>query len=168
MLLAGLIQVPLLALGLDLVVASFSMAFHLVRIAGAIYLGWRGVVLILQSRGLGSLIVSGKTTAFVAMRDGFVASLSNPKGLIFMLAFLPQFVDRSRGSLSQQMLILGVAMKLIAFTVEATVAIAAGALGGKLARVPRLMMWQNRLTGGVMIALGFQLLFAGASRLRAK
>jgi threonine/homoserine/homoserine lactone efflux protein len=148
MLLAGLIQVPLLALGMGLFVASFSMAFNLVRIVGAVYLGWRGVILIRQSRGGGPLILSGKTTIFAALRDGLVASMSNPKGLIFMLAFLPQFVDQSRGPVARQMLVLGVAMKLIAFAIEGAIAIAAGTLGRQLARVPRLMMWQSRLTGG--------------------
>jgi threonine/homoserine/homoserine lactone efflux protein len=167
MLLAGLIQVPLLALGLGLVVTSFSIAFNVVRIVGAAYLVWRGIALIRQSRGVGSLLVSNKTTVFAALRDGLVASLSNPKGLIFMLAFLPQFVDQSRSSVVQQMLILGVTMKLIAFVVEGAIAIATGALGRRLARVPRLMMWQNRLTGCVMIALGLRLLIAADTRVGA-
>ena len=164
MLLAGFIQVPLLALGLGLVVASFSMAFTLVRVVGAIYLAWRGVVLLRRSGAIDSPTVSGKTTVIAALRDGLVASLSNPKGLIFMLAFLPQFVDPNRGPVAEQMLFLGVAMKLLAFALEAVIAIAAGVLGRQLARVPSLMLWQNRLTGCVMIALSLRLLLAGDMR----
>lgn len=101
------------------------MAFNLLRIAGAVYLGWRDLILIRQSHGLRSMAVSGNTAVVVAVRDGLVASLNNPKGLIFMLAFLAQFVDPSAGSVARQMLILGVAMKLIAFAVEGTVAMVA-------------------------------------------
>ena len=161
MLLAGLIQIPFLALGLGIVVASASMVFNLVRIVGAVYLVWRGVILLLQTRSVEPVRVSNKISVFAALRDGAVASLSNPNGLVFLLAFLPQFVDQSRGSVTQQMLILGVMMKLIAFAVEGMIAITAGAVGRRLARVPHLMMWQRRLAAGVMIVLGFRLFLVG-------
>lgn len=163
-LLAGMIQVPLLALGFGSVIASSATAFDIVRLAGAGYLAWRGMKLLFGKRQGSDAASSTKTTAFAAARDGVVASLSNPKGLIFMLAFLPQFVVPHHGPVARQILILGITMKLVAFAVEGGIAIVAGALGGWIARHPRLMRWQERLTGGFMIALGLRLAFAGDTR----
>jgi threonine/homoserine/homoserine lactone efflux protein len=148
--LAGLIQIPLLALGIASVFASSPLAFDLLRYAGAAYLIWRGIKLIWSAAGAPHYLV--------ALNDGLVASLTNPKVLVFLLAFLPQFVKPEQGSVMLQFAMLGLALKLVALAVETTIALSAGALGRSLARWPRFTLWQQRVTCAILIGLGMRLL----------
>jgi threonine/homoserine/homoserine lactone efflux protein len=62
-------------------------------------------------------------------RDGFVVNLLNPKTALFFLAFLPQFVDPSRGAVAFQIAFLGVLFTLMGLTNDALYALVAGAAG---------------------------------------
>jgi threonine/homoserine/homoserine lactone efflux protein len=81
-----------------------------------------------------------------------------------MLAILPQFVDPSSGPAGVQLLVLGATMKGTGLLTLGSVALASGAVGGWLSRHGRLLVWQERFAGAVMIALGLRLLFAGEAR----
>jgi threonine/homoserine/homoserine lactone efflux protein len=162
---AGLIQLPLLVLGLGSLVQQSPVAFNVIKYAGASYLVWRGIHL-LRSRPDVAVNADTTTPPWTALRDGMVASLTNPKGLIFLLAFLPQFVDPSRGHITLQLLILGVVMKVAALLVEGSIALASGAVGTWLGKHSRLVQWQVRGTGMVMILLGLRLLTAREARAR--
>jgi threonine/homoserine/homoserine lactone efflux protein len=155
--LAGIVQLPLLALGVASILQTSPVAFAVLRYAGAAYLAWRGLQLLFRRSLPAAIGTSTRITAAVAVRDGVIASLTNPKGLAFLLAFLPQFVDPARGSVTLQLLILGGAMKLAALLVEGSVALASGRVGSWLAARPRFLAWQERLTGCVMLALGLRL-----------
>jgi threonine/homoserine/homoserine lactone efflux protein len=102
-------------------------------------------------------------SAIAAMREGLVASVTNPNPLIFMLAFLPQFVDPARGSVTVQLLVLGATQKITGFAVLGTTALASGTVARWIARRPTLVIWQERFAGAVMIALGLRLALAGAT-----
>jgi threonine/homoserine/homoserine lactone efflux protein len=77
------------------------------------------------------------------MREGLIANLTNPNPLIFMLAFLPQFVDPERGPVAAQLLVLGATQKATGFAILGATALAAGAVGGWLARRPGWIAWQE-------------------------
>ena len=162
---AGLIQVPLLAVGMASLVQHSPVAFAALKYAGASYLIWRGVQL-LHARATAVQGVTATTGPWLALRDGVIASLTNPKGLIFLLAFLPQFVDTARGHVTLQLLVLGVVMKLTALLVEGSIALASGAVGNWLAKRPRFVQWQVRGTGAVMVLLGIRLLTTRDARAR--
>jgi threonine/homoserine/homoserine lactone efflux protein len=89
-----------------------------------------------------------------------VINLTNPNPLIFMLAFLPQFAEPARGDVAAQLLVLGATQKLTGFGVLALVALGAGRLGERLAQKPGAAIWQGRIAGAIMIALGAWLLVA--------
>jgi threonine/homoserine/homoserine lactone efflux protein len=97
------------------------------------------------------------------MREGFVPNVTNPNPLIFMLAFLPQFVEPARGSVTVQLLILGATQKITGFALLGAMAVASGTVAGLLSRRPGLALWQRRIAGGTMMALGLGLL-ANAAR----
>jgi threonine/homoserine/homoserine lactone efflux protein len=170
---AGLIQVPLLALGIASVVRSLPAAFELLRLAGAIYLVWLGTRLLLPSHGRRpqetvGLASTRSPLALAAAREGMIVNLTNPNPLIFMLAFLPQFVDPARGSVTAQLLVLGATQKGLGLAVLGTTALASGAVGEWLGRRPGLVAWQERLAGSMMIGLGLYLLVAAiAGRVEA-
>lgn len=162
---AGLIQLPLLAVGLASVIQHSPVAFAVLKYVGASYLVWRGVQLF-RARAAVALETSTSTPPWIALRDGVVASLTNPKGLIFLLAFLPQFVDPSRGHVTLQLLVLGIVMKLAALLVEGSIALASGAVGSWLGKHPRFVQWQRRGSGVVLILLGLRLLTTPEARAR--
>jgi threonine/homoserine/homoserine lactone efflux protein len=94
-----------------------------------------------------------------ALRDGVVASLTNPKGIIFLFSFLPQFVRPERGRIGMQILILGLLMKTISLAVESAISISAGLLRRTFLKEPRFAFWQERLVGIALIAISGSLIF---------
>jgi threonine/homoserine/homoserine lactone efflux protein len=167
-LLAAFVQLPLLALGVAALVQSSPLAFELLRWAGAAYLVWLGVRLLIaagrHSRG-GAVAPPRRVSDRVALREGMISNLTNPKPMVFMLAFLPQFVDPASGwPVALQLLFLGAVQKLSGLMVLSSVALGAGTFGTWLSRHPRLIAWQERFAGIVMVALGLRLAFAGDGR----
>jgi threonine/homoserine/homoserine lactone efflux protein len=161
-LVAGLIQVPLLALGAASALAALPAAFDALRWVGAAYLAWLGVRLLLAQPPTGASATRQRNGSVLhAVRDGLVANLANPAPLLFMLAFLPQFIDPARGPVTTQLILFGATQKTTGFALLGTTALAAGAAGGWLARHRRFVRWQERLAGTVMIALAVRLLLAG-------
>jgi threonine/homoserine/homoserine lactone efflux protein len=162
-LLAGLIQLPLLALGIASLVQSSPLAFDILRWAGAAYLVWLGARLVLSRSGDAvQLREACARSALGAMREGLIVNLTNPNPLVFMLAFLPQFVDPAQGSVTVQLLVLGATQKATGLAVLGATAVASGTAGSFLARRPGFVIWQQRIAGAVMIALGLRLVVAGA------
>jgi threonine/homoserine/homoserine lactone efflux protein len=166
-LLAALVQLPLLALGIASLFQASPLAFEVLRWAGAAYLIWLGVKL-LAGAGRhrdGATIAPKPVSDGRALREGMISNLTNPKPMVFMLAFLPQFVDPANGwSITAQLLLFGAVQKLSGFVVMATVALGAGTFGSWLSRRPGLIAWQERFAGLVMVGLGLRLAFAGDGR----
>lgn len=165
-LLAGLVQLPLLALGVASLIQTSPLAFDLLRWAGAAYLVWLGARLLFRSgSGLDGIGAGSPVSDRAALRDGMISNLLNPKVLVFMLAFLPQFVDpNGTWSVTAQLIALGTMQKLSGFVILAGVALGAGGLGNWLSRRPRLLVWQSRFTGIVLVALGLRLALGGDAR----
>ena len=161
---AGPIQVGLLVLGLATLLTSSPTALLALQWAGAVYMLYLGVKMIRSSREQSSTApIAPLQTSAAALREGALNSLTNPKSLLFMFAFLPQFVDPAAGPIWSQLLVLGTIQKLAGVLSLGAVALAAGSIGQWLTRWPRLLIWQQRFTGAVLIALGARLLTAGHS-----
>jgi threonine/homoserine/homoserine lactone efflux protein len=163
---AGLVQLPLLAAGVASLVRSSPLAFDLLRYAGAAFLVWLGLRLLLR-RWRVAPSAAPRTTARAAFAEGMVSNLTNPNVLVFMLAFLPQFVDPAKGSVMGQMLLFGAVQKLSGLLVLGGTAFAAGSVGDLIARRPGLVAWQERFAGAVMLALALRLVVAGDARGKA-
>jgi len=167
-LLAGIVQLSMLVLGIASLLAASPLAFEILRWAGAAYLIWLGLKLLVESgrradRAGPAVLVSMSDGA--ALREGAINNLTNPKSLVFLFAFLPQFVDPANGwPVAVQLLLLGAVAKLTNFVILTTVALGAGTFGGWLARRPGLIAWQKRFAGIVMIGLGLRLAIGGDAR----
>lgn len=159
---SGVIQVSMLVLGLASLVHAYPLALDLLRWAGALYLIWLGIKLLRGSQSAGTRMNQKKGISdWQAIKDGAVNNLTNPKSLLFMFAFLPQFVDPAQGPVWSQLLLLGILQKLAGIFSLGSVAVASGALGQWMARHAGVMIWQERFTGLVMIGLGARLIFSG-------
>jgi len=81
----------------------------------------------------------------------------NPKVALFFLAFLPQFVDPSRGPVFVQFLALGVSMALLDTVYELLLVRLVSGIRQHYRRSRRLVAWQARVSAAVMIGLGLRL-----------
>jgi len=140
-------------LGLAALFAASSVAFTLVKLAGAAYLVYLGIQAIRApdaqpgdaappAQGLGRIF-----------RDGFGVALLNPKTALFFAAFLPQFMT-PQASLVGQSLVLGAIFVVIAALSDTAYALAAGWISPRLSRLGPLRRAGRWLTGGAFIGLG--------------
>ena len=156
---AGVVQVPLLALGLTSIVTSSAALYTGLQLLGAGYLIYIGAQFLLARRTheAAAEVPSG-SGACDPFRQGMICNLTNPTTLVFMLAELPQFVHASAGSSAMHFLIHGATMKATGILSLGTVALASGTVGGWLGRNTSLLLWQQRFAGAVMLALGIRML----------
>ena len=145
------------AFGLSALLTSSAVAFDLVRFAGAGYLLYLGVrSLVGKAAPLEARRLEGRRLGGV-FRQGVVTNVLNPKVALFFLAFLPQFVDQSRGNVVWQFLLLGTLFNLSGTLVNSGVALAAGSAGNWLGSRPGLARTQRWFTGSLFVALGARL-----------
>ena len=148
------------AIGLSALIASSATAFTIVKYAGAAYLIYLGVRKLLQREPWDEdAPPSASSRLFL---EGVVVQVLNPKVAIFFLAFLPQFVDPSRGAVALQTLALGTLFTLLALASDGVYAVLAGAAGRWLRADRRSRRWLSRSSGGVYVALGTTTALAGS------
>ena len=149
-----LVHIAAATVGLSALLASSAVAFDVVKYLGAAYLIVVGVRRLAgweretperagASRDLGRLY-----------RQGIVVNTLNPKTALFFLAFLPQFVDPSRGVAWVQVLLLGLLFATLGFLSDGTWALVAGTLGDRLRRSRRFPAVQRYVSGSVFVGLG--------------
>lgn len=98
-----LVHVAAATLGLSAVLASSALAFGVVKYVGAAYLIWLGLKKIFRRNDASDINVALQGHGYARLfLDGFVVNLLNPKTALFFLAFLPQFVEVSRGHVAMQ------------------------------------------------------------------
>jgi threonine/homoserine/homoserine lactone efflux protein len=156
----SLVHVAAATLGLSAILASSALAFTTVKYLGAAYLIVLGVRTWLDRRGDERVDVP-RTSLRRVYGQGFVVNLLNPKTALFFLAFLPQFVDPSRGAAAGQILVLGVAFIGLGMLSDSTYALLAARLGSWLKERPRFARNRRVVTGGVLVTLGVAAVFSG-------
>ena len=160
-----LVHVLAAALGLSALLASSALAFAVVKYAGAFYLIYIGVRRIMERTGAPAAQEELPRRSLGRLyRDGIVVNLLNPKTALFFLAFLPQFVDPSRGAVAFQIAFLGLLFTAMGLTSDALYALVAGTAGRWVKRNGRYLRWERYVTGGVFIGLGVTAAFAGNGR----
>lgn len=140
-------------LGLATVLRSSSVAYNVLRYAGAAYLlllAWRS--LRDSSRTEIEGLLDGVASARV-LGQAILTNLLNPKIVLFYLAFLPQFVHPASGHPAVQLLVLGLIFTALGLVVDSAVALAAGRIGAFLRRSHGAQAWLNRMSGIVFAGL---------------
>lgn len=141
----------LAAWGLAALFAVSSAAFLVVKLVGALYLIYLGILALRGARADVSRIKPAGTGR--AIRDGVLVALLNPKTLVFFAAFLPQFMTTVAPAALQGMT-LGGLFVAIALVTDTAYALAAAWVQPWLERVGRLRATARRLSGGLLIGLG--------------
>ncbi len=151
-------------LGIGAVVMASEGTFTVLKMAGAAYLVYIGVM---------TWRFAGKATVIklddgspepmtVHLRRGFIANVINPKVALFFIAFLPQFADPARGPVWLQMVLLGALFAALTVLIFGSLGWFAGGIGARLQRQPALAVWLDRCAGTIFFALALHL--ATASR----
>ncbi|MDD2609243.1 MAG: LysE family translocator [Giesbergeria sp.] len=162
-----LVHTSAVALGLAAVLATLPLAFSLLQIAGAVYLAWLAwQALRPRPAGSASATAIGPTTSTAAsptalarmVGRGLLMNLSNPKVLLFFLAFLPQFTHPAQGSIASQVLWLGLVFMLATLLVFGAIACFSGYFATLLQRHAHAQSWLDKLAGLVFLALALRLL----------
>jgi len=160
-----LVHVLASTLGLSALLASSTLAFAVVKYAGAGYLIYMGARRILKRADTpASSLKLPRRSLGRLYRDGFVVNLLNPKTGLFFLAFLPQFVDPSRGAVPFQIAFLGLLFTLMGLTSDGLYALVAGTAGRWVKRQSRYLDWERYITGSVFIGLGLTAALTGGPR----
>jgi len=151
------IQLIVAAIGLTSLLNVVAEAFEWLRWAGAVYLVYLGIK---QWRSASEPLEFdtssvSKTNLFT---QGLVITIPNPKSLIFIAAFLPQFIDTAR-PIGMQLTIIVPTFLLITFTVTSVWALVAGNVRGFF-QSQRAFQSVSRTAGGLMITAGVGLALA--------
>jgi threonine/homoserine/homoserine lactone efflux protein len=121
------------ALGLSAILASSALTYGIVKYVGAAYLIWLGIRAIRGRAEEGSEVTGKGHSLGRIYAQGVAVNVLNPKTALFFLAFLPQFVDVSRGSVPLQIVLLGVTFILLGFISDGTYALVSARVSRRLA-----------------------------------
>jgi threonine/homoserine/homoserine lactone efflux protein len=152
------------ALGLSALLVSSALAFTVVKYLGAaylVYLGLRRLFTREQAHEIASFQPQSLKRIF---SQGVLVAILNPKTALFFLAFLPQFVDPSTGSVTTQLLTLGGLFVMMAIVTDGMYALLASTAGGWLKRNRSFLRAEKYVVGSVYIGLGVTAALAHNSR----
>jgi threonine/homoserine/homoserine lactone efflux protein len=163
--LGGMVHVLAGSLGVSAIVLASAELFTALKLIGAAYLVWIGFRT-LQSARRDAVAALNGTVAPVsvgprrAFREGVLVEAMNPKTAAFFLAFIPQFVDPTRGPVALQFLLLGFVSVALNTLADLVVAFAASRIREGAAARPGLIRRLREASGSAMIVLGIGLALA--------
>lgn len=155
----GYVLVIVVALGLGTVVEHSVLVYTVIKLGGAAYLVFLGVKAIRAGRTVRLVTSSTHSVPKRAGRtvwEGTIVGATNPKSIVFLTAVLPQFVDRDRGHVVGQMLLLGLTGTLLALSCDSVWGLTASATRNWFGRSPRRLALADRAGGLAMIGLGLK------------
>lgn len=150
------------AFGIAGILASSATAFNIMKYLGAAYLVYLGINRLLRKNAGGVSGSDTSKTGKMAFFESFTVGVLNPKAVLFFLAFLPQFIDPSRGSPLIQTLVLWFISQVMAVVVGSAYALAASCLRGWFIGFRPSSRVGDYLAGSVYIGLGVAAMFSGS------
>jgi threonine/homoserine/homoserine lactone efflux protein len=144
--------------GIGALLAASAQLLIVMKFVGGAYLIWLGIqVWRSPSLGESKTTVSTNVSSFSLFRQGALAALTNPKGILFFVAFLPQFIDPTF-SLLTQFVVMALTFVIIEFIYEYAVASLANKIKPFLAKFGKKV---NRVFGGIFMVIGVALPLRG-------
>ena len=153
------------AFGLPALLLSSTLAFNIVKYAGAAYLIYLGIKTLLAREEVTTTV---ETAVEKSLSDifyqGVIVNVLNPKTILFFTAFLPQFIDVERGSVAAQILFFGAIIVGLGTLSDLIYALLAGGVEKWLRGDLRLLRSQRYFAGCVYIGLGIVAALTGVSK----
>lgn len=149
------------AIGLIAFFALLSEVFEVIRWVGAVYLIWLGIKAwrahgTEETAGAAAVGARAPRPTRTVVLQGFLIAITNPKAILFYIAFLPQFLDPRRPA-GPQLLLMSVTMIVMALISDSGYALLAARARGWFT-TPRRRRLQNRISGTLLIGVGCGLL----------
>jgi threonine/homoserine/homoserine lactone efflux protein len=151
----GMVHVTLAGLGLAAAIAALPVLLDIIRWLGVGYLLWLAWGALRMGPMRPDAPALGVARAF---REGMLVNLLNPKVILFVLAFVPQFIDPARAILPQ-FLIFGLILAVGGFVINGAVGVFAGGLGRRLATSPGFTRGLGLASATIFTALAARLAF---------
>ncbi|WP_028455738.1 leucine efflux protein LeuE [Chitinilyticum litopenaei] len=146
-------------LGVAALMRAFPAAFDIVRYAGAAYLAYLGMRLLLNhSKGGSDKPVD--VPARQLFRKALGISLVNVKAILFFMAFFPQFVDPAYAHPGLSFAALGLILQVVSLSYLSVLIFTGAGLARRLRAIPALGQWLQRATGVLFISFGARLALA--------
>ena len=161
---ANFMQAVAAALGLSAILLSSALAFDVVKYLGAAYLIYLGIRKLLASdNGKEDEEVKQESLSRIYWQ-GFAVNILNPKTALFFFAFLPQFIDPSKGNVIGQNLLLGAIFVGMAIITDSMYALLASSLAQKLTGNRRFQKGQRYFAGLIYVGLGITTALTGVKK----
>ncbi len=145
-----------IVLGLTSIVQFMAVWFDWVKMAGAIYLIWLGFSKI-RASGVNNDVVPAPDKPRRFFTQGFVVSVSNPKVLLFLAAFLPQFLSPEYDT-HLQLVIYGLSFITVVAVIDLSCVLATGKTKSFLS--PQRFALFDKLSGVVLMCGGVWLMLS--------
>ena len=149
----------LVVFGLGALVARSVAMYNVVKFVGALYLIWLGFQAFRHRRELSTELDAAsepKGTRRI-VREGFVVGVTNPKIVVFFSAVLPQFVNRARGAITGQLLVLLLVFAAVSVLSDGTWGLIAGSVRSWFRRSPKRLEQMVGFGGLSIMGLGIRL-----------
>jgi threonine/homoserine/homoserine lactone efflux protein len=148
------VLISLAAAGLSSLVLASTVAFDAVRYVGAAYLVFLGLRRLLTRGAEQAEQEPAPRTRRRAYTQGVVVNLTNPKTIVFIFAFIPQFVDPHARHVWLQVLVLGLSFACLGFLSDTVYALAAGTVADRLRGSSGVARFERWFGGSVLVGLG--------------
>jgi len=149
-----LVHITAAAVGLSSLILASKTAFDAVRFVGAAYLIFLGVRRLLSRDEEKALDGPTPHSLRRVYAQGVVVNLLNPKTIVFIFAFIPQFVDTSSPHVGRQIFALGLTFAALGLMSDSLYALAAGTVADKLRGSRRMAKFERWFGGGILVGLG--------------
>ncbi|GHO97214.1 RhtB family transporter [Reticulibacter mediterranei] len=161
---ADLVHTAAAAFGLSALLLTSALAFTVVKYLGAAYLIYLGIRTLLRRDTHQATSSTEQKSPSRMFFQGMMVELLNPKTALFFFAFLPQFVDPTRGAIAVQILLFGSLYVVLGLFSLSVYGLLAGTLAQWLKGNASFQKIQRYITGSIYIALGLTAAFAGSEK----
>ncbi len=140
--------------GVSAVMAAYPRAFHIVQWAGAVYLAWLGIKMLMIRAG-DAPILNMKPSHF--FRQTLLITLLNPKAIVFYMAFFPLFVDPATHQGLKTFGVMAATIAMLTFLYGLTSVLLTYYLAEKIRANPKVSGVLNKIAGVFLIGFGLKL-----------
>ncbi|MEI5906275.1 LysE family translocator [Bacillus spongiae] len=155
-----IVHISAATLGISAIIYQSSLAFAIVKYAGAaylLYLAWMSF----REKESDQMMGNQKVLAYRSLyKKGILMNILNPKVSLFFLALFPQFVDESVGSVSLQILLLGIVFLIQALVIFTIVSIFSEKVGNVLTNSSFISKRMNAIKGSLLAIIALQIAFS--------
>lgn len=156
------VHITLATLGLSVILQQSQLAFQLIKYAGAAYLLYLGVKMLLNNskQDLEVVVVAEAPDLKKIFVSGMITNILNPKVALFFIAFLPQFVQKEYHSPMLSLLVLGCIFNIMGTSWNMGLVFFSTKVTEQFHKSSAIKNWLEKGTGAVFILLGLKLALA--------